>query len=546
MILIALAILLLDDGGMPSMPPGGNAEKVALNAPPTPTKRPTFTPTATPPVPPTATPTRTPTITPRPSATWTPLPTRTPLPTPTALPSATPTPTPVLNATAVDTLRDPNSTAVLSAAANRTDTLAEPTATATRTPRPTATPTATATRTPRPTATPTATATRTPRPTHTPTATATRTPRPTATPIATATRTPRPTATPTATATRTPRPTHTPTATATRTPRPTATPTATPPAGNTARRVNSPLPPAEVAVTVSSAPDGQPRLLLDGVTGTTRIFSDMGTGFGVFIFQGETDRETFVDAAAPFGAPVVYRVENNSIAGPHFATTVRAAVPAPVTALPAAAVAEPPANDTRITVIPAPTPLPADALLLGLMSDASYTDGVGNVHVMGEVRNDSNLNVGEIAITVSFYDGAGNFITDITAPPMISALNPGERAPFAVSLPRPAGMENYSIKAVGRPTSLVLHPQVGIVSISAAEDEVGFYRVSGTVKNMGSVTLDRPKIVVTLLGRGGSLVNVAFGYPSPRRLNPGDIAEFDVAFTYFPNVLDYRLQVTGN
>jgi len=304
-----------------------------------------------------------------------------------------------------------------------------------------------------------------------------------------------------------------------------------------------------VSVTVSSAPDGQLRLLLDGVTGTSRIFSDMGTGFGVFIFQGETDRNTFVDAAAPAGAPVVYRIENNGAAEQPVAAIVRAVVPAPVTALPAAAeipASSAPAGDTRITVIPAPTPLPADALLLGLMSDASYTDGVGNVHVMGEVRNDSNLNVGEIAITVSFYDGAGNFITDITAPTMISALNPGERAPFAVSLPRPAGMENYSIKAVGRPTALVLHPQVGIVSISAAEDEVGFYRVSGSVKNMGSVTLDRPKIVVTLLGRGGALVNVAFGYPSPRRLNPGDIAVFDVAFTYFPNVLDYRLQVTGD
>ena len=508
-IVVTLLMLLMDDGGIitPAIPTPG--EQIARADRPTPTKRPTFTPTVTPLVPPTATPTRTPTVTRTPTPTWTPLPTRTPLPTATATPSPTPSPTLPLNATAVDTLGEPATrVAAISFGLNGASV-------------PTRTPTATATTTPRPTRTTTATATATPRPTRTPTATATATPRPTHTPTATATATPRPTRTPTATATATPRPTRTPTATATATETP-------------------------LAVEAASLPNGQVAISWQAsATEKTQVYSDMGSGYGVFVLQTETAGNTFTDAATEPGSQVVYRVENEG-SPPGIARVQLPDVPQRIQSAVKNTAPLPIATASgSVTVIPAPTPLPPDALLLGLMGDTGFTDGVGTLHVLGELRNDSNVDVGEISVTVSFYDVAGNFLTEINGQPLAKTLAPGERAPFNLETPPPAGWHNYSIKAVGRPVPPMPSPQTALVSVSAAEDAVGFYHVSGSVKNMGAVALKGAKVVVTLFGRGGNIINVGFAYLQPKQLAAGKIGAFDVAFTYFPGVLDYRLTVVA-
>ncbi len=272
----------------------------------------------------------------------------------------------------------------------------------------------------------------------------------------------------------------------------------------------------------------------------------MGSGFGVFVLQTETLENIFTDTAVEPGSQVVYRVENATApAGivrvqlPDMPQRVQSAVRS-AAPIPAASVSG------SMTIIPAPTPLPPDALLLGLMSDTSFTDGVGTLHVLGELRNDSNVDVGEMSVTVSFYDAAGDFLMEITGRPLAKTLAPGGRAPFSIETAPPVGWHNYSVKAVGRPIPAILQPQTALVSVSAAEDAVGFYHVSGSVKNMGNTVLKRPKVVVTLYGRGGGVINVGFAYLQPRQLDPGEIAGFDVTFTYFPNVLDYQLVVVDD
>ncbi len=570
-IVVTLFVLLTTDGGIisPAMP--ASTEQIARADRPTPTKRPTFTPTVTPLFPPTATPTRTPTVTRTPTPTWTPLPTRTPFPTATATPSPTPLPTLPLNATAVDTLGEPAATNVAAAFSglNRTSVAAAtftatpkptrtPTATFTATPKPTRTPTATSTATPKPTRTPTATFTATPKPTRTPTATFTATPKPTRTPTATFTATPKPTRTPTATFTATPKPTRTPTATFTATPKPTRTPTATftatpkPTRTPTATFTATPKPtrtPTPLPLDAALLPNGSVAVSWQTSAENAKVYSDMGSGFGVFVLQAETEENTFIDTAVNPGSQVIYRVENTPataqppgtvrvqlpVEPPQIESAVRRAAPIPAAS-----------SAGAVTIIPAPTPLPRDALLLGLMGDASYVDGVGTLHVLGELRNDSNMDVGEVSVTVSFYDAGGGFLGEVSGQPFLKALPPGARAVFNIETPPLPGWRNYSIKAVGRPVPPVLSPETALVSIDTAEDAVGFYHVSGAVKNTGHVLLQRPKIVVTLYGRGGEIINVGFAYPKPRQLAPGDIATFDVPFTYFPNVLDYRLTVVDD
>ena len=281
------------------------------------------------------------------------------------------------------------------------------------------------------------------------------------------------------------------------------------------------------------------------------MYGDMGTGYGVYIFKGRIEASEFVDRGLRSGQQYTYRVEQvgelTNQRGYVAAATFDRAPLASVGLASAIAIDTPPRrpNSARpnVAIIPAPTPLPADALLLGLMRDSSYTDEFNTLHVIGEVRNDSNLNVGEISVIVSFYDATGSFISEVRGEPMLDNLAPGQRAPFLLSLTRPVGMSNYSIKAVGRPVPLELAAQVTVVQSRAYEDGAGFYHVRGIVENSGSVPVQQAKVIVILYGRGDGIINVGFDHLLQTRLGPSEQAEFDVRFTYFPKVVTHRVLV---
>ncbi len=406
-----------------------------------------------------------------------------------------------------------------------------PTASNTPTPRPPAsTPTANATAGDSLAVDSAAGATATLRPTPTDTRTATPTLPPTRTATATATHIP--------TATPSPRPSATPTLPPTRTATATASPTP-------ATAVDEPAP-KNVHQTedlqFSPLPDGGLALGWPPAVGQPdepyRIYSDMGTGYGVYIYQGSTRATTFVDALLQPETAYAYKVEAGT--GRTLAAGSTVSLPAHT---PQAEVASSPANQaetlpSNVTVIPAPTALPVNAVLLGLMSDAGYVDEVNTFNIVGEVRNDSNLDVGNVSVGVNFYDASGASVSEVRGETMVRSLSPGRRAPFRISVPYQANMTNYSVRAVGQSVPRKLSPQIALVSTKAYEDNIGFYHVSGVIKNMGAVQVSRVKVIATLYGRGGAIVNADFAYPAPATLNPGEQADFDVAFTYFPNVID--------
>lgn len=279
-----------------------------------------------------------------------------------------------------------------------------------------------------------------------------------------------------------------------------------------------------------------------------RLFGDLGTGYGVFIDLGAVSAETMVIESAASGRVYAYQLFASGQVGNVRLAAGQVRVPPPDPTFLAARLAAPveaalASRQTRASIIPAPTPLPTDALLLGLMSDATFQNNFNTLTVVGEIRNDATLDVGHVSVVVSFYDQAGNFLTRIEGEPFRQILAPGDRAGFRLELPTPTGMSNYSIKAVGRPVPPELPPQVVISNSRAYEDGVGFYRVVGTVKNVGVVPIEGSRIVATLYGRGGGVINVNAALPNRDVLVPGQEATFDIAFTYFPYVFRHEVVV---
>jgi hypothetical protein len=193
-------------------------------------------------------------------------------------------------------------------------------------------------------------------------------------------------------------------------------------------------------------------------------------------------------------------------------------------------------------VVATPTPLPPDTVLLGLMSSLEYEDDLGFITIVGEARNDLQMNVGKVLVTATFYNDSGDVIEEVSTSTMMDILLSGQRSPFALTLPRPVDLWEYSLRITARPT--LEQPLAGleVIQSHAYEDEAGFYHVTGEVENTGQRTADRVQVIVTLYDKWSKIVNAGFVYSEPRRVRPGEKAAFDCSFNYYPLVKEYAIQ----
>ncbi len=527
------------------------------------TPLPTNTPTATPSDTLTATftpsPTATPTDTPTNTATPTPRPTNTPPPTATHTPTRTKTP----QATATSTPR-PTPTATNTPQPTATST-PRPTPTATNTPLPTATHTPTRTKTPQATATNTtrSTATSTLHSTRTaiqsPRSTATSTPRhirtATNTPLPTATRHPTRAATPTLRPTRIPTNTPRPTATAPKTATPTTTKTPPPTPNPSATRTPKPTPkPTSQATAIAvvstaqlSVPDqfeAGAAPLLDAVPLTNdsialswpfiqnadqyRLYSDMGSGYGVYVYKGQTSQTTFIDQQLRAGMTYSYRLTRLEI-GPE---VMMAQMKTETFGGSNNSISQ--HQVSTVSIVAVPTALPPDAMLLGLISDNYYIDEFNTLTLIGEVRNDSTLDVGQTEINVTFYNDAGSIIATTNGVALLDTIPPSEKSPFHIALTQPPGFASYSLRSVARPVPPQQNAELSVSEVKRFEDDAGFFHVKGVVKNVGHTISKRTKIAAIIYNRDGRVINVAFTYVNPPTLAPDEQAVYDITFAYYP------------
>jgi hypothetical protein len=294
--------------------------------------------------------------------------------------------------------------------------------------------------------------------------------------------------------------------------------------------------------------DGGISLAWEPVAGSVayRVYSDMGTGYGVYLYKAEVENNELTDTNLRGGLRYQYQVRSTTSTG-----EVTVAWTDAVTAYQAesGARSEPdpeargssPTDTQAARVTPAPTPLPPDTIILGLLSASDYTDDVeGTLTIVGEVRNDSHLDVGHTSVTATFYGSDAQEIGEASDTTMLSTLAPGVRSPFVINLPRPAGLADYSLRATGRPVSSPPEEAgLSVVNTRRFEDTTGFYHIAGVIENRSKRRVESARVIVTLYDRAGRVINVGFVYPQPASLLPGDRADFDVAFTYYPKVYSH-------
>lgn len=281
-----------------------------------------------------------------------------------------------------------------------------------------------------------------------------------------------------------------------------------------------------------------------GRPGAYEVFSDGGTGLGVLWLKTKVQGNFYRDSGLSPGGNYTYRVRPVRGDPSRERAARTASVPQP-----SAVVQQPVASPVAAAIpdVPSPKPtatsVPADTILLGLMSSNDYVDDIGELVVVGVVRNDAQKNATDARVILTLYDVAGEVIDEVTGSPLITLLKPGQRSPFVLSLPRPENLREWSLRVTARPTQQQAQDGLTIISSHGSEDRTGFYHVSGTVINGGSRATRLAQVVVTLYDQWGKIINAGFAYTDPSSVQIGSEAEFDCSFNYFPRVADFSIQL---
>ena len=264
----------------------------------------------------------------------------------------------------------------------------------------------------------------------------------------------------------------------------------------------------------------------------------MGSGFGVYVYQDKTDQPAFIDDMLRPGMQYTYRLTRQADEQERILGQTQSATFAGDTDF-----ADTLKQDDATAHIPAPAPtaLPADVVLLGLLSEHNFTDNFNVLTIAGEVRNDSPVSVGRSRITATFYDLSGAVIGTAAGETMLDVIAPGQISPFLITLSRPPALSSYSVRAIAQPANTDSVPQLSVVEVKRFEDNAGFLHIKGQVSNVGATISKRTKVAAVLYGRDGRVINVGFTYVHPPNLVPGATADYEVVFSYYPRYFSQKV-----
>ena len=74
----------------------------------------------------------------------------------------------------------------------------------------------------------------------------------------------------------------------------------------------------------------------------------------------------------------------------------------------------------------------AFAQTFSFQNESSFVDETKIMHILGEIRNDSDIAMKDVVIKASFYDKAGNLLNEYQRSSEVRVINPGESSAFEV------------------------------------------------------------------------------------------------------------------
>jgi len=166
----------------------------------------------------------------------------------------------------------------------------------------------------------------------------------------------------------------------------------------------------------------------------------------------------------------------------------------------------------------------------------SYVDESNVMHILGEIKNDSDTAMKSILIMISFYDNEGNILDKISRAPALRVINPGDSSSFEITYinQKVDRVANFTISAAGQTTDLK-EKQLKIISSNSRLDLLGTYFINAIARNEGQETATNAIMIATLFDKDGKVIALgnalAEAAPGSSNITASSQAPFGIAIT---------------
>ena len=165
-----------------------------------------------------------------------------------------------------------------------------------------------------------------------------------------------------------------------------------------------------------------------------------------------------------------------------------------------------------------------------VQNDRQYIGDDGSLHVVGEIRNDLQAPVSQMAVSITLLDESGNTIATEETRSLVNTVMPGMTSPFDLIMTGSitGQIQSYVLDVdyrVAPPKSQM----IDITSSKLSRDSHNNLMITGIVTNRGEITANTVAVVATLYDDSGNVAAVARVNPEPDYLRSEGDAFFLVS-----------------
>lgn len=169
---------------------------------------------------------------------------------------------------------------------------------------------------------------------------------------------------------------------------------------------------------------------------------------------------------------------------------------------------------------------------------SSFLDETRILHLLGEVKNESDIPVKDVVLTATFHNGDGIFLADYSRSSELRVINPGESSPFEILFldqTMSSDVANFTLSGTSQAASALKEKQLMIVSSNSRLDLLGTFYINALTRNEGGEAATNSIIIATLYDRNDNVLAIgkalAEAIPGSSDIPSGSQAAFGIAIT---------------
>lgn len=195
------------------------------------------------------------------------------------------------------------------------------------------------------------------------------------------------------------------------------------------------------------------------------------------------------------------------------------------------------------------TPIDLPAGDIAVVNDYSSEDDE-NIYILGEVENRTSGFIQDIHVNAVIFDAGGSQVAEADERSQYDELPPGERAPFIITIPKPASYASFSLTVTSKPGGESAPAELRIVDQVVERDQYGYMQAGAIVENGTPENLQYVLVIGVFYDTEGRVIGVGSNFPAGPDTILAAGKRSSVSFTPQPlnmgDFADYRLIVANN